>query len=314
MTVRDRYLTALQSIPPEGSGVHCWMMGVANLGAIAGLPDAQVELDMRDVVPAGRLQRRPGEVREAVDKAYRELGAWRGAASHRVRYGQAVCRPRAKPTFDGPAVRARLVAESHGAQLDDLLAQSPVPVDEVTAARFLASLYSKDEWLFVGHMKDTGVCTVEMLSGMSGKLGDSPHIIPNPLTGEVGETRTGGLSMRCDAAVKAFRFALVEFDGVPKDEQCAFWMTVLKRGLLRVATLIDSGGKSIHGWIRVDLPDRAAWDREVAQKMYDRRTGVMSILGADPACKNPSRLSRMPLHLRSDTRRPQRLLYLNPDA
>ena len=77
-----------------------------------------------------------------------------------------------------------------------------------------------------------------------------------------------------------------------------------------VTTIIDSGGKSLHAWLRVDIPDRKAWDKEVAGKLYNKHTGMLCLLGADPACKNPSRLSRMPGHIRNSTGSIQKLLYL----
>ena len=80
---------------------------------------------------------------------------------------------------------------------------------------------------------------------------------------------------------------------------------------------IDSGGKSIHAWLRINLPDRAAWDKLVRYELYGE-TGRLTRLGADRACCNPARLSRLPGHYRRDTAeapgRWQRLLYLNPDA
>jgi hypothetical protein len=36
-------------------------------------------------------------------------------------------------------------------------------------------------------------------------------------------------------------------------------------------------------------------------------------LGCDPACRNESRLSRLPGHFRREKNAWQRLLYLNPD-
>ena len=101
-----------------------------------------------------------------------------------------------------------------------------------------------------------------------------------------------------------------------REDQEAFWFTVICDKLMPVAALIDSGGKSIHAWLRVDLPDRDAWDKLVRHELYGEQ-GRLTRLGADRACCNPARLSRLPGHYRRDTAddpgRWQRLLYLNPD-
>ena len=252
-----------------------------------------------------RQQMRRGEIGEIVDKAFREHMPGQWIPSHRR-----AARPVIGPPFDGVAVRTQLVTESQGAGPGDLVKLSPLPVDRMTAGELLYTLYAPGECLFVGGPYDTHVLPVEKLTQHPERLANAPHIIPNPLTGRRHETKSGKLSTRCDAAVKAYRFAVVEFDDVTKAEQYAFWLTVIRRELLPVTALIDSGRKSIHAWLRVDLPDRDAWGSQVGHKLYDKYTGMLTLLGADPACKNPSRLSRMPFHVRKETGAVQRLLYL----
>jgi hypothetical protein len=75
-----------------------------------------------------------------------------------------------------------------------------------------------------------------------------------------------------------------------------------------VVALLDSGGKSIHGWIRIDAENAGQWEERVEVKLFD----ILTAVGADKACKNESRLSRMPGHFRSEKGRWQRLIYLNP--
>jgi Protein of unknown function (DUF3987) len=96
----------------------------------------------------------------------------------------------------------------------------------------------------------------------------------------------GGAS---DAEVTSLRHALAEFDAdenghvIPKEIQ----YTLLLRSYLPIAALIDSGGKSLHAIIKVDAPDRAEYDRRVAQ--------VLSRVPClDTQNKNPSRYSRLP--------------------
>lgn len=86
-----------------------------------------------------------------------------------------------------------------------------------------------------------------------------------------------------DNDVAAYRHVLVEFDDKPKAEQ----EKLLRDSGLPISVLIDSGGKSIHGWVRVDAADRKEWDA--------RRDEIYrAIPGVDPKNKNPSRFSRLP--------------------
>jgi hypothetical protein len=102
----------------------------------------------------------------------------------------------------------------------------------------------------------------------------------------------------------------VEFDNLSKPDQFAFWYSVITKKLLDVALLLDSGGKSIHAWVRVNLTDRIAWDREIGNRFYGE-AGVFTTMGADRACRNPSRLSRLAGHYRAEKSNWQTLLYLN---
>jgi RecA-family ATPase len=86
-----------------------------------------------------------------------------------------------------------------------------------------------------------------------------------------------------DNDVMAYRHVLVEFDQKPKAEQ----EQLLRSSGLPISVLIDSGGKSIHAWVRVDAPNRKEWDAR-------RDLIYSSIPGIDPKNKNPSRFSRLP--------------------
>lgn len=114
--------------------------------------------------------------------------------------------------------------------------------------------------------------------------------------------------MRCDDAVQDFRFAVAEFDEMPRAEQLAFWAGFESAP---IAALVDSGGKSIHAWLAVYVASREQWKDEVENLLFAK---VLCPLGCDRACKNPSRLSRTPGHFREEKGHWQKLLYLNPHA
>jgi len=87
--------------------------------------------------------------------------------------------------------------------------------------------------------------------------------------------------------VTRFRYALVESDAMPVDEQIVLY----RRLELPIAALVSSAGKSVHAIVRVDAED--------AQEYRKRVTFLYDFLGArglkvDTQNRNPSRLSRMP--------------------
>jgi len=102
-----------------------------------------------------------------------------------------------------------------------------------------------------------------------------------------------------DNDISAYRHVLVEFDDKPKPEQ----EKLFRDSGLPITVLIDSGGKSIHAWVRVDAPNRKEWDA--------RRDLIYSLIpGVDAKNKNPSRYSRLPGAWRSPTSQ-QKLLATN---
>ncbi|RYZ57816.1 MAG: hypothetical protein EOP07_08825 [Proteobacteria bacterium] len=107
---------------------------------------------------------------------------------------------------------------------------------------------------------------------------------------------------RADANVTHFRNLLVEMDKVSLTEQLEYVDAIQ----MPFSSCVYSGGKSYHFIISLEnaLPNRAAYD-DLVRKLY-------SVLGEriDSSCKNPSRLSRAPGHLRSEKMKFQSLREL----
>lgn len=133
-------------------------------------------------------------------------------------------------------------------------------------------------------------------------------ICVNPLTGEADENG----SFRSSGCVKEFRYLLLESDGLPLNQQIP-----LLAGLeLPVVAMTFSGGKSIHGLIRVDkisgigaIKDLQEWKKKVGDLFK-----FLVPLGFDGATKDPVRLSRLPGSWRPDKQTFQQLLFLNQDG
>jgi len=89
-----------------------------------------------------------------------------------------------------------------------------------------------------------------------------------------------------DKDVTRFRHTLIESDTLPKAEQ----ERILRESGLPIAALIDSGGHSIHAWVRVDATGY--------QQYHERRERIWKALPThftiDGQNKNPSRFSRCP--------------------
>ena len=241
MSPQQKYEAALENIPPSGGGgCHAALLGVANHGVHAGLEDQQILDDLRAHIYGDRVVP-DSEIIAAIKKA-------------RGDHNGGVFRPSPKPrTVTGPRYMEKLLRRGAGTTIADLLAASPItiPTDPLAQTELLLkSLYRRHEYLFAGTTYRAAVLPAgDLLEQIKSYAGIGfPHFIPNPMTGQQGLTKTGRLSYRCDATVADYRFAVVEFDEIPKEDQLAFWAAVP----LRVVALIDSGGKSIHGWIKIE--------------------------------------------------------------
>lgn len=97
----------------------------------------------------------------------------------------------------------------------------------------------------------------------------------------INPVRAGG---KADADVTAFRHALLEWDDLPVDRQ---W-PIIRDSRIPCTAVINSGGRSLHAWVRVDAK---------SADEYRERVALLYEYFADcPPCaknKNPSRFSRL---------------------
>jgi len=132
---------------------------------------------------------------------------------------------------------------------------------------------------------------------------------PNPFTGNQGMTGEGKPSFACKGTIAAFRHMVFEFDDMPLADQCRFWAGFIRNGKLPLVSLTYSGGKSVHGMVRVDAPDAETWARY--------RTAIVERYAADPdpqyrldaQALNPLTGCRLAGAVRRDTGGVQELLY-----
>ena len=134
---------------------------------------------------------------------------------------------------------------------------------------------------------------------------DGVWFLPQPVDGEYhpNPRSEGKLSRRSEESVTAWRYAVLESDkAAPED-----WLRCLIQMPLRIVSICESGGRSIHALVRIDAASKEDWDAKVGAIKP-----VLVTLGADPGALSAVRLTRLPQAQRGE--RVQRLLYLNPAA
>ena len=94
-----------------------------------------------------------------------------------------------------------------------------------------------------------------------------------------------------DSSVQHHRHVLLEWDTDSKVEQ----LERIMRSKLPVSAIVDSGGKSIHAWVKVNAASREEYDARVLI-IYD----LFKDCPPDKQNKNPSRFTRLPFAHRGD--------------
>lgn len=323
----SKFEEALSNIPARGEArsYHTYLQTLVNYGCIEGLSDEEIRWQIQQAtISTGRSYSRFKEIEDALRKA-------RLTCISREDWKNSKTRNSNLPNPQGPTMISsdiffKIAHSGTDVALEDLLDISdPRPTGTSDDWRmFLETLYEKDDILFLGdksdkvlHMRDEWIKILEATRKIP------PFFIINPLTGDKHMNKSGVLSDRCDAAVRSFKYVLIEFDGGENDKvysltnQLSFFCKIK----LPIVALTYSGNKSIHALVSLQnmIHSPADWDQEVKGVLYNT---ILRPLGADSANSNPSRMSRLPGHTReksspqeelfSDTSGLQRLLYLNP--
>jgi hypothetical protein len=312
MSAHEKYIDKLNSMPAPGTGCHPSLLSAANLGVLADIPPEEIFSEIRGSIPAGKRKVSDKEINEAIIRAAKDN--CNITLPNGERYRRYIP-PKSKPIIkDSKATLQRILEQSNISEEVDLWEKSPIRIGwppEDDPINFLLVMFEPSDLLFIGERLEPGIIGQNIRTAAAwikffqsgGKT--APFIIINPFTGKPAPKKGGdGETFRGDNNINSFRYCLVEFDNLNREEQIRFW-TAAK---LPIMALMDSGGKSIHGWIKLtNINSISDWQREIKQKLYDQ---YLIPLGVDPACSNPARLSRLPGHLR-DTGKYQRILWLN---
>jgi hypothetical protein len=310
--MKEKFFDRLRTLPPTGQSFHTALQGCANYGIMAGISEHEIFVLVRASIPSGGNRKvADKEIWDAIKTAVADVPNYTGNR----RSGYNVALPQ-KPISNGQAKRTEIIESSEISDEADLWESSPVRIDwepSEDTFRFLERMFKPNEMVFIGDRETPGIVGTNIRTAkdwidyfrQGGKT--EPHIIINPLSGESAPTKSGDKqTYRGDLCVKAFKYCLVEFDDLTREDQIKFWMSQSARKL-PVACLVDTGGKSIHAWLRLSgIASMDDWAKEIKSKLYDQ---FLIPLGVDAACSNPARLSRLPGHLRNG--KYQRILWMN---
>jgi hypothetical protein len=265
---------------PEPGRGHTWLLrAAANLRHYHG-PEAVFQF-LRAVCDQWADRKVPDdEIRKTIRKAFSPLPSgprgkssipWPPAAREKI---EAILAPRAAPGWWGfPAFRG-------------------------TASEILPRLFNAGEFVCTGAEADAGETrTLEevLAAGPEGLQ----FIVPNPMRGRLATTSEGRPSPRCKANILCRRFLVVESDSVEKEAQAR--ILDFLGGFLPLVMVVDSGGKSLHGWFYVE-----GLQQEAAEAFFR----VACALGADSALWVPCQWVRLPGGTRAgESPRIQRIVY-----
>ena len=270
------WLAGLSSV----AGRNCALMEGARRARRAGV---DCETFVAETVEAGgEPPLSAGEVRRAYERCKAEPIATDGVAV-RVPFPRP---PKPKPRPPSEEERGyvrrmietgeRLLSGWNGKASALLVAASPVAIPTDARGRAvvqLRALFGKlSGAVFLGGKYDARKsATMKPLDVWTAEIERGAEIPPmvgiHTFTGEgveVTDERTGErvLSYRRSECVTAWRYALVEFDALTLTKQVAFWLGVLATRSLDVRTVTFTGGKSLHGIIRLAGDgSRATYDR-----------------------------------------------------
>ena len=281
--------------PAPGSGaVHReWMMKAAWACRINGMTPEAAAQEIH-----ARMTRRPtpaNEVETAVQKVYE--------TTERIiskSYGPG---PGRWPAVNREQIEA---IAAHGVCVVDLWELSPVRLDGDTpqTEAVLPILFPGDPLLCAGSKFDF---FTDALSAFIDRAHGLEQIVPSPMKAKHGMTKAGKRSEHSLEATGPRRFIVIEGDQIdgkpiPKDTQAAILLHLAERAPL--ALVVDSGGKSLHGWFFCQGADEHKLKRFFAYAVS---------LGADAGLWTRNQFARMPDGTRDNGKR-QSILYFNPEV
>lgn len=297
----------LPECPAPGEGVHSWLMSAAWAAKKMGVPAESASAAIQSAISRPP---RSGEIEEAVARVYQTDPGTNFP-------------PPIKAKFDPQALK-QLASKLPDFTESDLIARSPVPPDQCTAALFLYHIFCPEEKVALftrmtaqpellwarpedGELFDAG----ELACLADPPAGEGVWFLANPVLGEAlpvarlaTEGNPAGLTYRAEENLTSFRYLVLESDKTAPD----LWIRTLAQIPLPIASIVTSGGRSLHALIRIETNSGDEWKAVKA-----RIAPSLVTLGADLGAMTAVRLTRLPFCLRRENGDMQRLLFLDPE-
>lgn len=339
--------------PGCGLGCHTYLPKVARLGVLAGHTPDGIHSDIKAAIPPGKRRVSDREITDAIHFVLQTTACGGGGSTARPsteidrrkrlsKAETAKVRKRVLSYSNGPVeLDSDAFRETHGFQIEPqpIMALHP---EGFTMLQMLGELFELDDPLYIGpeYIQDSGKDNIrpagewieifgELQNAILERIGNDgwnsstpsaflmdlglrySHIVPNSVTGCLGKKKDGGLSLRCDGSIRSFNFAVVDFDDFSLDKQGEILHCLCEAMGIRICALIHTGGRGCHAWVKVDgVETLKDWNKIVRDGLFP----TFEALGADPACFNPSRGSRLPGVYRCETGRWQKLLFVNREG
>jgi hypothetical protein len=161
---------------------------------------------------------------------------------------------------------------------------------------FLRTIFNPGDVIWIGGKFNSGEVhgrghfrTLEEWLEVEGEIG--PFICPNVLA--------PGSTARSNAAIVDTRYLVVESDTLTHEQSLSIFRWLNEEVKLPLAAIVNTGGKSLHGWFKYPRPE-----------MLSELKLVLPILGCDSKMFTPSQPVRLPGCWRAETTKRQELWYL----
>jgi len=281
--------------PASGAGCHGWLYRAVHALVAGGWSDEDIDSWVNHWMSRTP---QPAEVENTLRKVKVEINN-PTEERHSI----------PKPPINEAAIKQ--FSRMEDTSIDDVIAGSPVPVEGLSSGDHLRMLYGRDEKTVIftnersqGQLVWGHETPDELLDNVTKRNAVGAWMLLNPVTGTFEHVeRLGKNSRRSEETLTNYKYCLVEADNTPVEK----WLTILKNLPLPVKTITLSGNQSAHSIIQVNAKTKKEW-----QRMASDIASVVVPLGACPGSLTAVRLTKLSQVMRRDTRKEQKLIYLNP--
>jgi hypothetical protein len=182
----------------------------------------------------------------------------------------------------------------------EIIQTSPIPLntDPTTHWKDLLGIFGDTDVIWVGDLYDSG--DPECRSQFKTKTDwVASGAVPGAFTCPA--VFNPGVFSRSLANVKYSPYLVVESDTLDKDQTASLFRWLRQSAGLHLVAVVDTAGKSVHGWFQMPDPE-----------LLERLKLVLPVMGCDRAMFSPAQPCRLPGAIRDGQY--QKLLYLDTPA